>query len=146
VIVNSIHCTFAPKDADEVETLFRELRDASLSEPEVGEFQVGRSVEKPNVFALWEVYRDREALDAHRTTDHLRSTRYQSHLADGTGSSRRDRDSDLTEVHEGGQYRSDLAAVAMSPDFSHSRQNRTRLRPRRARIGEWMTVLQQIRN
>jgi quinol monooxygenase YgiN len=61
MIVNAIHCTFAPEDADEIEAVFRELRDASLSEPGVVEFQVGRSAEKPNVFALWEVYRDREA-------------------------------------------------------------------------------------
>jgi quinol monooxygenase YgiN len=32
---------------------------------------VGRSQEKPNVFALWEVYRDQAAVDAHRAAEHF---------------------------------------------------------------------------
>ncbi len=34
-------------------------------------FDVARSPEKPNVFALWEQYRDRAALDAHIATEHF---------------------------------------------------------------------------
>jgi autoinducer 2-degrading protein len=71
MIVSSIHYTFAPEDADRVESIFRELRDASVKEPGVMQFQVGRSQEKPNVFALWEVYRDQAAVDAHRATEHF---------------------------------------------------------------------------
>jgi quinol monooxygenase YgiN len=35
------------------------------------QFQVGRSREKPNVFALWEVYRDKAAIDAHHASEHF---------------------------------------------------------------------------
>jgi quinol monooxygenase YgiN len=72
MLIQSIHFTFAAKDADTVQALFRELRDASRKEPGVVQFDVGRSSEKPNVFALWEVYRDRQALDAHLATEHYR--------------------------------------------------------------------------
>jgi quinol monooxygenase YgiN len=71
MIVSSIHYAFAPEDADRVESIFRELRDASVKEPGVMQFQVGRSQEKPNVFALWEVYRDQAAVDAHRAAEHF---------------------------------------------------------------------------
>ena len=69
--IHSIHFTFAPKDADRVEALFRELRDASRKEAGVIQFDVGRSREKPNVFALWEVYRDQAAFDAHVASEHF---------------------------------------------------------------------------
>jgi quinol monooxygenase YgiN len=69
-IIASIHFTFADKDADKAESLLREVRDASIKEPGVIQFQVGRSIEKPNVFALWEVYRDKAAVDAHRSSEH----------------------------------------------------------------------------
>jgi quinol monooxygenase YgiN len=71
MMINSIHFTFAPKDADIAESLFRELRDVSRKEAGVIQFEVGRSREKPNVFALWEVYRDQEAVDAHVTSEHF---------------------------------------------------------------------------
>jgi quinol monooxygenase YgiN len=70
-IIASIQYTFAAKDADTAESFFRELRDASVKEPGVIQFQVGRSSEKPNVFALWEVYRDKAAVDAHRASEHF---------------------------------------------------------------------------
>lgn len=71
-IITSIQFTFAPKDADTAESFLREVRDASVKEPGVIQFQVGRSSEKPNVFALWEVYRDQAAIDAHRASEHYR--------------------------------------------------------------------------
>ena len=70
-MIHSIHFTFAPKDADLVESLFRELRDASRKEPGVIQFEVARSRERPNVFALWEVYRDQAAIDAHLASEHF---------------------------------------------------------------------------
>jgi quinol monooxygenase YgiN len=72
MIVSSIHFTFAPEDADRAAAMFRELRDASVKEPGVVQFQVGRSVEKPHVFALWEMYRDQEAVEAHHGTEHFK--------------------------------------------------------------------------
>ena len=72
MIITSIHYTFAAGDADKAEDLFRELRDASVKEPGVIQFEVGRSTDDPNVFALWEVYRDQAASDEHRETEHFR--------------------------------------------------------------------------
>jgi quinol monooxygenase YgiN len=71
MLVVSIHFTFAPEDADKAEAFLRELRDASRKEDGVIGFDVGRSEEKPNVFALWEVYRDRAALESHAATEHF---------------------------------------------------------------------------
>jgi autoinducer 2-degrading protein len=71
MLIQSIHYTFASKDADEAESLFRELRDASRKEAGVIQFDIGRSRENPNVFALWEVYRDQQAIDAHLATEHF---------------------------------------------------------------------------
>lgn len=71
MVINSIHYTFALADADKAESIFRELRDASRKEGGVIAFEIGRSQEKPNVFALWEVYRDMSAVDAHRATEHF---------------------------------------------------------------------------
>ena len=69
--VQSIHYTFEPKDADAVETMLRELRDVSRKEPGVVAFDVARSRDEPHVFALWEVYADRAAVDAHAATPHF---------------------------------------------------------------------------
>ena len=71
MIIASITFRFAPEDADRAETILRELRDASIKEPGVVRFEVGRSQEKLNVFALWEVYRDQEAVSAHRSIAHF---------------------------------------------------------------------------
>jgi quinol monooxygenase YgiN len=71
MLIVSIHFTFAAEDADKAEAILRELRDASRKEEGVIGFEVARSQEKPNVFALWEQYRDRAALDAHMATEHF---------------------------------------------------------------------------
>ena len=72
MLVQSVQFTFAPQDAGTAEALFRELREASRKEEGVVAFEVARGVEKPNLFALWEVYRDERALETHRATDHFR--------------------------------------------------------------------------
>lgn len=71
MLVHSIHYTFAAEHADKAEEIFRELRDASRKEDDVISFDIGRSQEQPNVFALWEAYRDKAALDAHLASDHF---------------------------------------------------------------------------
>ncbi|MBV8637975.1 MAG: antibiotic biosynthesis monooxygenase [Candidatus Eremiobacteraeota bacterium] len=71
MLINSIHFTFDEKDAVIVENVLRELRDASRKEPGVLQYDVGRSTENPNVFAFWEVYRDKDALDAHFASEHF---------------------------------------------------------------------------
>jgi quinol monooxygenase YgiN len=72
MLIQSVHFTFAPEDADRAEAMFRELRDASRKEEGVIGFEVARSRDKPGVFALWEQYRDGDALDAHVATDHYK--------------------------------------------------------------------------
>jgi (4S)-4-hydroxy-5-phosphonooxypentane-2,3-dione isomerase len=72
MLIQSIHYTFAPEDADKAEAILRELRDASRQEEGVVAFDVARSREKPNVFALWEAYRDNAAWDAHVATEHFK--------------------------------------------------------------------------
>ena len=71
MLVNSVHYTFAAEDADKAAAIFGELRELSRNEEGVISFDVGRGRENPNVFALWEVYRDKEALDAHFASDHF---------------------------------------------------------------------------
>jgi len=66
-----IHYTFAPEDVDRVAGMLTELRDLSRQEPGILAFVVSRSEEKPNVFALWEEYRDEEALELHTKTAHF---------------------------------------------------------------------------
>ena len=71
MLIQSIHYTFACEDADGVAEILRELRSRSLEEPGVLEFEVGGSQERPGVFALWEEYRDDEALRLHVATEHF---------------------------------------------------------------------------
>jgi (4S)-4-hydroxy-5-phosphonooxypentane-2,3-dione isomerase len=71
MLIQCVHFTFAPEDSDRVEAMLRELRDASRGEAGVASFEIARSQEDPNVFVLWEVYRDRAALDGHRGTEHF---------------------------------------------------------------------------
>jgi len=71
MIITSLHYAFAPEDADRAESLFRELREATIKEPGVIQFDVGRSTDEPNLFALWEVYRDKDAIDAHYNSEHF---------------------------------------------------------------------------
>jgi (4S)-4-hydroxy-5-phosphonooxypentane-2,3-dione isomerase len=72
MLIQSIHYEFAPEDADRVEELFRELRDASRQEPGVVQFDIARSKEHPERFVLWEVYDDEAALVAHTQTEHFK--------------------------------------------------------------------------
>ncbi len=72
MIVSSIHFTFAAQDADKAEAMLRELREASRQEEGVIHFEVARGVEKRNIFALWEVYRDQAAYDSHVATEHFK--------------------------------------------------------------------------
>ncbi len=72
MLIQSIRFTFAPEDADRVAGIFLELRDLSREEPGVLRFDIGRSNDHPNVFALWEEYRDEAALKSHMDSDHYR--------------------------------------------------------------------------
>jgi quinol monooxygenase YgiN len=71
MLIQSVCFTFAPGDAEKAEALLRELRDATCTEEGVIAFKVARSREKPNMFVLWEEYRDNAALSAHMATEHF---------------------------------------------------------------------------
>jgi quinol monooxygenase YgiN len=70
MLIQSVHFKFAAEDADTAQAMLRELREASRKEEGVVAFDVARSRDKPNVFALWEQYRDGAAFDAHVATEH----------------------------------------------------------------------------
>jgi len=71
MVIQSVHYTVAPEDGDKAEAILRELRDASRTEPGVVTFEIARSAQKPNEFALYEEYRDAAAVEAHTKTDHF---------------------------------------------------------------------------
>ena len=71
MLIQTVRYTFASEDAARAEATFRELRVASRAEAGVLAFDVGRVVDDPNAFALWEVYVDRDALELHRQTEHF---------------------------------------------------------------------------
>jgi autoinducer 2-degrading protein len=71
-LVQSIHYTFGPEDADRAVDILRELQGLSRQEPGIVSFSVTRSKERPNVFVLWEEYRDEAALQAHLKTEHFK--------------------------------------------------------------------------
>jgi len=95
MLIQSIHFSFAPEDADKAEAILRELRDASRKEEGVTAFEVGRSQERPNVFALWEVYRDRAALRLPRGLGALQTAGDRRRAKAGPRTYRRDRLSHL---------------------------------------------------
>ena len=69
MIINAIIYTFSPNDAERAAELLRQLRDAAKAEPGCVRFDVARSINEPNVFALFEEYVDQAALDAHLASD-----------------------------------------------------------------------------
>jgi quinol monooxygenase YgiN len=71
MVIQSIHYEFAPEDAEQAAGIFKELRDLAREEPGVVRFDVARSKSRPNVFALWEEYRDEAALKTHLESAHF---------------------------------------------------------------------------
>jgi quercetin dioxygenase-like cupin family protein/quinol monooxygenase YgiN len=71
MIISAIQFTFDSGDADQAEMLLTEIRDASLKEPGVARFDVARGSDDPSVFVLWEAYRDQDAVDAHKASEHF---------------------------------------------------------------------------
>lgn len=71
MLIQSVHYTFASENGDKAEAILRELRDASRAEPGVITFEIARSADKPNEFALYEEYRDQAAIEAHAKTEHF---------------------------------------------------------------------------
>jgi quinol monooxygenase YgiN len=72
MVIQSVRYTFSPEDADRAAGILSELRALSMLEPGVVSFLVARVKERPNVFLLWEEYRDEAALRAHVETEHFK--------------------------------------------------------------------------
>jgi quinol monooxygenase YgiN len=71
MLVNAVIYTFSADDADRAEEILRELRDATRLEPGCVRFDVARSNSDLRIFALYEMYDDQAALDAHFASEHF---------------------------------------------------------------------------
>jgi quinol monooxygenase YgiN len=71
MLIQSIHYTFGTADGDRAAALLVELQDLSRREHGVLAFEVARGSDRPNIFALWEVYRDQAALESHVASEHF---------------------------------------------------------------------------
>lgn len=69
MIINAIIYTFPPDEADRAADLLRQLRDRTRKEPGCIRYDVARSIQSPNVFALFEEYADDAALEAHLASE-----------------------------------------------------------------------------
>jgi quinol monooxygenase YgiN len=68
-VVLSAEFTALPAAADEVDALIQEYAATVRAEPGNERFEVYRRAEDPDRFVVFEVYRDREAFDAHLTAE-----------------------------------------------------------------------------
>lgn len=68
-----IHALYiaAPGNGDEVARLLAILAEASRTEPGNISYEVFRSLDTPERFAILEEYVDMDAFDAHRTSEHF---------------------------------------------------------------------------
>jgi quinol monooxygenase YgiN len=71
MLVNCVIYTFPAEKAEEAAKVLVPLRDGSRAEPGCITFDVSRSTEDPNVFVLYEEWRDQAALDIHYKTEHF---------------------------------------------------------------------------
>lgn len=65
--------TAIPEHAEQVETLLRELTAAAEREPGTLYYAINRSLDQPNRFIVYELYRDRAACDAHLNSEPLQA-------------------------------------------------------------------------
>ncbi len=72
MLVQTVIYTVPADKADEAARTLRSLRDASRAEPGCLTFDVSRSNDDPNVFVLYEEWKDQAALDYHYETEHFK--------------------------------------------------------------------------
>ncbi len=68
MLVNAVIYTVPSEKTEDATVVLRALRDASRAEAGCITFDVSRSVDDPNVFVLYEEWRDQAALDEHYKT------------------------------------------------------------------------------
>lgn len=71
MLINAVFYTFPADKADDAAAMLHALRDASRAEPGCAGYDVSRSIEDPNVFVLYESWRDQAAFEFHVTTPHF---------------------------------------------------------------------------
>jgi len=71
VLINAVTLTFPADNAEVAASLLRQLRAASLQEPDCHGYDVSRCIDEPRVFVLHETYTDQAALDAHYASEHF---------------------------------------------------------------------------
>ena len=71
MLINAVFYTFPAEKADEAAALLHSLRNASLAEPGCAGYEVSRAIDDPNVFVLYEQWRDQAALNVHLDTPHF---------------------------------------------------------------------------
>jgi quinol monooxygenase YgiN len=69
--VNTATYVCKPGEAEPVLEALTEVAPLSRAESGCIEYRVQRSVEDPHVFLLYEIYRDRDAFDAHANSEHF---------------------------------------------------------------------------
>lgn len=72
-----VFASFIPKDGGDagVEEILKGMVKPTRSEPGCEVYDLFRSTEEPLTYHLFEVYRDRAALEAHRETPHYKAYR-----------------------------------------------------------------------
>ena len=71
MLINAITYEFKPEDADEAARLLALLQAESRKEAGCHAFDVARSNDAPQIFCLFEKWRDQAALDEHIKTPHF---------------------------------------------------------------------------
>ena len=67
----TVRMTFRPEDREEIATTLRELAAASRAEPGCISYIPHRVESDPDTIVIYEQYRDRAALDAHKASPHF---------------------------------------------------------------------------
>lgn len=67
----TVRMTFRPDDREEIARILLELTPASRAEPGCVTYIPHRVESDPNTIVLYEQYRDRAALEAHRASPHF---------------------------------------------------------------------------
>ncbi|HEX4022835.1 MAG TPA: putative quinol monooxygenase [Acidobacteriaceae bacterium] len=67
----TVRMRFAPEDREQVSEALRQLTDATRQEPGCVTYIPHELADDPNTVVIYEQYRDKAALEAHRTSPHF---------------------------------------------------------------------------
>jgi len=72
-LVNLVNVKIDPAVLEQVRPIMMENARKALSEPDCDQFDVAVAEDDPNAFIFYEIYKDKEALAAHRETPHFQA-------------------------------------------------------------------------